>query len=411
MKPSTALVISLGINAVLIAVALGLVRRPASSGTVAPAAESPAIAAPSQVAATATDPAKIAGSNILVTNHPAWRRIESPDWEELAANLRAAGCPERSVRDIITARARRAERGLESEPAPDPGFWVAGVKAKRASREQAQRRHAASEELRARLQQALGPDADIHEARWRKDLVEQAVFRFFFGPMPEHTLERILSASERFKARAEEIKARAGGVLLDADVAALARLNPALRQEITGALTPSQLEEMLARTGFMSSLDNARVEATDLTPDELRQIGRISARENDPLLEMFDLSTEESPDAEQRAAAAVREFLGAERYAHFERAKDGEFRALFDVGTENNLPRDAAVAAYEVRKFAAEKMKEWRGDKSLGAQERQRRIRQLQDEVQQAALEALGEKARGDYLKRGGAWITNLNSL
>src|SRR4026207_1818322 len=42
-----------------------------------------------------------------ITNRFHWRMIESTNYEEFVRNLRAVGCPEKTVRDIMVAEVRK----------------------------------------------------------------------------------------------------------------------------------------------------------------------------------------------------------------------------------------------------------------------------------------------------------------
>ena len=67
-------------------------------------------------------PARAASTPLLATNQPlpaatVWASLDSPDPARLIANLRRVGCPEQTIRDLVTFRVCRRyhERLLESE--------------------------------------------------------------------------------------------------------------------------------------------------------------------------------------------------------------------------------------------------------------------------------------------------------
>src|SRR4051794_39188653 len=96
------LILSAGLNVALAAAAFHYVRRPEQRQPPAPAF-------------TNTRPVRTPdpeGTNLsqtanFVTNRFHWRQLESADYEQYMANLRAAGCPGRTVRDIIVADVRK----------------------------------------------------------------------------------------------------------------------------------------------------------------------------------------------------------------------------------------------------------------------------------------------------------------
>lgn len=96
------LILSAGLNVLLAAVLL----RPTSSPTTDPAASDSVQAravgesAPAQSKATARTSSVVTNT---VVREISWQQVESPDYREYIANLRAIGCPEETIRDIINA--------------------------------------------------------------------------------------------------------------------------------------------------------------------------------------------------------------------------------------------------------------------------------------------------------------------
>src|SRR5262245_40896512 len=100
MSARTAILLSLGLNAVLLAAACWLARRQQAPATEPPVAR----AIPNH----ATEPA--AGEAGRAYSPPPataarfhWSMIESRDYPTYIANLRAIGCPEPTIRDVIFA--------------------------------------------------------------------------------------------------------------------------------------------------------------------------------------------------------------------------------------------------------------------------------------------------------------------
>ena len=413
MKPKQTFVISLCLNLALASAAVGLMRKSVSPtpGAVAAAVAVTPVVPAASLPAVSNSPASVT----FVTNHFSWSKVEAEDFEQLAANLRAIGCPEKTVRDIVIARGRRAFEKLSKEAEPKLPFWTAGLRRTRATEEAERQARVALEKLIARMERVVGQDVCLGDSDMVKmdELENQAIMRFVIGPIPEETFLKVTAKLAWFGARHDELRSRTRGVWLETDEAELAQLGKRYHQELAALLPQPQLDEMTARIAMVPQLDRVQFEATDLTPAEVRQLGLIRARSSDQLSKAHSfLDTGSLTDAqEEELKAAQRQFLGEVRFAQLERAADGDFKTLFSLSQENNLPRAAAEKVFDLRQLTTQETEQLRQDKSLSDADRKQRITQLQSEMQSAVLQVLGANASGQYLGRGGAWLTNVTGL
>ena len=350
-------------------------------------------------------------STTCITNRFAWSKVEAEDFAQLAANLRAIGCPEKTVRDVVAARARRSLEGLSRSAEPKLSFWTAGLRRAHAQCEAEREVATARTEMLASVDRALGPDVFTEDGRLMEDFVEQAIARFLGGPISEEKFLRFAVRLARQEARRKELRKQTQGVPLEEDEVVLENLGRQFHRELAAVLLPAELEEFTARTAMMKLTDQVCFEATDLSPMEIRTVALIRARFNDPAMGEWFNSNSLNDHQEAQFASALREFLGESRSTQIERAKDGDFKILFALGREYNLPPGVAVNAFEVRQLTAREVARVRADKSLSAAERQPRFAQMQTEAQEAVLKTLGADACAQYLNCGGAWLTNLGGL
>ena len=91
-----------------------------------------------------------------------WRQVESSDYKTYVANLRAAGCPEQTVRDIIAAdlEATFADRRMlvMSNRYASFKFWQTGTTPVAVSKEQSRQQQLVDSEMNAALRELLGAD-------------------------------------------------------------------------------------------------------------------------------------------------------------------------------------------------------------------------------------------------------------
>src|ERR1017187_5610721 len=156
---------------------------------------------------------------------------------------------------------------------------------------------------------------------------------------------------------------------------------------------------MTARMAMLPQIDRVKFETTDLSPAEVRHLGVLRARFRDPLSEPHSILGRDSLTDEQEIElkTAERQFLGEARFAQLERAEDGDFKTLFSLGQDHNLPREAAVKVFDLRQIAAQVHDQIRQDKSHSEPDREQRLAQIQAGVHQSGLQGLGAAALRKY--------------
>ena len=410
MKLRPLITISSCLNLALASAAVYLLNNPVS-----PKSQKSSVTISGMMTAAAAD-SRSAASNpptsiTYVTNRFAWSKVETEDFEQLAISLRAVGCPEKTVRDVVVARARRRLKQLSTEGKSKIAFWTAGLRRARAQREAEGQLVTARAKVFASTEQAVGAEVFTEDGRIMEDFVEQAIVRFLSGPMSEEKFSQLAGRIVRQKAREDDVRAKTHGVWLEEDEAALNNLSRQFHQELATLLLPSELEEFTARPAIMKLADRVRFEATDLSPAEIRTVALIRARFHDPTGGEWFEGDSLTNEQEMQAAQAVREFLGESRYVQVERAGDDAFKTLFDLGRDNNLPPVAAMQVFEVRQLTEQEVARLRADKFLAEDERQQRLALAQTHAQEAVLTVLGADACAHYLNHGGAWLTNVSGL
>ena len=410
MKARLVFILSLSLNLALAGWVAWRLERPwvdavAEEPSVAPAADTArALAASPRVDA-------IGETITYLTNRLRWREIETNDLTQLVMNLRAVGCPEQTVRDLVRARARRVLERIALAADPAVPFWTAGARRARAQREFEDRAWQAEDQLVARLQSVLGTDFVVVPPISFSDFEEEALMRFALGPLPEDSFQKAIGLFAHYDGRRERISDRAGGLWLEEDETALRELAQACRRELNAVLTEAQYEEMSARLIMIAELGEVKFECTDLRPAEIRHLALLRARLAEPLAPDLFRHGALTEEQEEGLKAATRQFLGERRFAELERASDFNFCALYDLGQEQQLPRTAAEQVYALRQLTCDEITRLRENQSLSAAERRQRLSQVLAEAQQAALQVLGATACGQYLNRGGQWLTNVSGL
>ena len=358
---------------------------------------------------------KLPGQVLYATNHFHWSEIDSTNYEEYVSGLRAIGCPEKTVRDIVLPEIEEYyERQRLMLSFSKGEFWLAGRQRLAADRKRKARFEQIKQEEQLLIQRLLGIEWIPNEEGLSKgDLLGQALSRFVFGPMPEDAFQSMVGVIGRYAEQTRELELRLSGISTDEDEAERRGLETKLREEMLRVLGRAQYDEFRARGMAIEMFDHTFAYADDLTPTEARRIAlaRSDAYDFSDLFGRQPLSQEERAERERAFTNAVAGVLGPGRFAGYQRSQDSNFREILDFTENNDLPKATAVQVYEMRRLAMEEVGRLRSDDSLDEAARQQQIDRIQSEIQQAAAAALGEKAYRQYLDGKGRWMTNVTGL
>ena len=347
-----------------------------------------------------------------VTNRFDWRMIESSDYEKYVANLRAIGCPEKTVRDIIVAEVQKTF-GAKSAAVPlDVKFWSCGPERQAAERSREERRSELRAESRAILERLLGVDYGTQVGERSDDLELQAILRFVFGPLPDQVIERVSLALERGSSLGREIQDRSKGIMLPVEKEQLSKLRQQTLASVQQLLSSEQSDELTRRFATLRLLDHGFGDF-QVSAGELRQIaGLYVSVFGAPLAEAFDFPHEE--EEEGKAAPKelfekkLQDFLGQTRYADYKRDTDSDFKNMKALTEQQALPQETAVKIYEIKTLLDSECQRLREDALLSPYERAAHLQEIQDSTRSGLQQLLGDKSFELYVRQyGGSWVTN----
>jgi hypothetical protein len=355
------------------------------------------------------------GSNIstgeisFVTNRFEWGQIASTNYEELAANLRAVGCPERTVRDIVLGEVWRAWDAFQHPEYDHQPFWLSGPRLAATQR----KREAEEQRLQSEL---AGTMRKLFNDEWSPELPRDPIAddvmlsRLITGDVPEEKFERALGVLVALKQKKDTKSQR---LLLDEDYAAIGLERDEAERTFLAMFSPAEFEEFRARVGMVQLI--TRSEALlelGLAPARLRQIA-LATSEVRPLgWNFLNLDEGESPEARQardeKFEEVIHQNLGDDSFAQFE---DSRYRTICKFARANGLAADTARKMDEIRKVAAEETRRLREDKSLETALREDALRTVSASVARAFKELLGANLYAEFLRQNNSWVTNHASL
>jgi hypothetical protein len=369
-------------------------------------------------ATTAANSASRPGTNAVLN----WRALESSDYRQYIANLRAAGCPEQTIRDIIVTDLDRAygQRIAKiSPPLPESRYWMRQYQTVNTSRDRAVKQ--IEEEKRTAIRALLGIDAD-DESHRRTGV-----------PVPYDEGFEFVSADKRARLREidREFKTliysndayRAGWNELDHQ---LQRRDIAVWKEeaIKALLSPAEFEEYDIRCGHHSQGLRTALSAFEPDEEEFRRILQLEKRFGKdqtysdpkqlgvPAAPAVDPATglplpPFDPATEREFQKALRQELGEERYADYQLSRDNNYSFIHNVVEAYGLPAENARTLYDINKTIEKEAAAIRGNASLTVEARAAPLQALKKHAEAEALRLLGDEGFRAYQWQFGRWLAD----
>jgi hypothetical protein len=345
----------------------------------------------------------------FVTNRFQWRDLDTESYQHYVANLRAIGCPETTLRDIIEADLDRHYAILRGRVTLDAGFWACGKTRSAAERRQAETLSAMDAEKTALLVHLLGVEPAPRSPHLLDDLLEESILRFVMGPLPEGVPEQVFATMAADESQSDQIREHARGLLLPEDEDRLRQVHARTLERLQTLLGPAPFQEFQARIAAAQLFDGD-LEYAHLSANELRTVAHLHADtfgfSDDPSWRLFERN---GGSEEQQAAfeLGLKQLLGDERYAAYQREKDADFRTLLSLTESQHLASDVAQRVYEIKQLAATEQDHLRQDQSIPPDHRAAQLVQMQAATLASVQVLLGDKGYQAYLVGGGAWLTN----
>lgn len=379
-------IVSLGVNLLLAVAWLGMQRRSSDS------------AGGSQAATDLPGTATAKTNVVLRRQFFSWQEVEAADYPTYIANLRAIGCPEQTVRDIIIADvnalyARR--RATDPEIVTPSQQWWRSEPDTNLVRAAAAKIHALDEDRRALLTRLLG-------ASWEAgDLVNLprptkpgvVLDGPLLGTLPEETKQALQQVNARSEARMQAYLEGRQQQGLAPDAAELAKLRRQTRDELAQLLSPAPLEEFLLRYSQSANelrSNFGRLRYFDPSPEEFKAVFRATDNLDHQLQLLGDSSDPAAMQARQALETqrenAIRLALGSRRYEDYVALQDPLFRYAVATALEAGTP-EAARTIYQINLAAAATLDAISNNPALTSE--QKAIEQKQLEVDQLKATAL----------------------
>jgi hypothetical protein len=381
---------SMALNVTLAGVGIGLVKRPVPGGPASPALNiitNRPVRVRTAAEATPAPPA--------VSSVPAafdWSQVASTNLAQYATNLRAIGCPNEIIREVILAVVNEdfvRRRHAIFEPI-HAQFWELMAQPEHFTQDYKENTDYRGKQLRTerdhQLEAVLG-------ANWQRDTGRSPLPVYYHQPtlnfLPEEKQRRWSELDENFNQLQQEIYRKTRGNAADQKVQleAIAKEREAARRQL---LTADEFQEYTARTSSQAvwAQNLAGFEATE---EEYRTLNQLRA--STPPNQMSQFNTQ------------AQALLGEERFAVFQRGQDQRFAEIQSLAERCQLPKNTVQLLYQQRSNAEQQCAQVRSNVTLAAEEKRTLLLVIQSETRQQLFSVLGETAGEAYLRHQGNWI------
>ncbi len=360
----------------------------------------------------AATPATLAAANMFGFH---WSQLESADYRQYVANLKAIGCPWETLKDMIIADINTLYSPKLAKLRLDPGFeqwWLTADQTRRVRWQHEAEANKIEKEKREILRELLGLDAvEALDAVWGVD----AQTKNDLSCIPPDKRGEVAEINVTFAQREGEIMERSMGMMDSVVQAAIKQVRNERRAALEQVLSPSELFEFDLRFSeaarrlrdFSPTFEYAEAEfraayaAKEAFEREFGTEGGSYNRNDPQTVERRRLASDEMK-------AKVRQALGDQRYAEWRRSQDSDFQVLYNFGESHKVPESAMLQIYDMRGQAVAAANKLRNDSSLPYEEARALRREIRATVEKGILEIMGEKTGAEYLKQ---WGPTLNAI
>jgi len=255
-----------------------------------------------------------------------WSQVESSDFQQYMANLRAVGCPEETIRDLVIAEINKLyspKFAALMTQAQHYDYWKPASKKSREGL--AKQLNSLRAEKRELLKTLLGIDSDPGE-QWANITVDELVAQGRFA---------FLSAEKQ--KLVQDILARYD-LSQDADPK---RTREKRREELAQVLSPDGLYQFDLRDSNAADSVRSRFGDADLSEAEYKKLFDLRKAYEDAVGAVADNSDPEKARKRSEARRALEDAyktaLGDQRMDEVTRQQDSGWRSLTQIGQQFNL--------------------------------------------------------------------------
>jgi hypothetical protein len=352
-----------------------------------------------------------------------WSQVASDDFGVYRDHLRALGCPELTVQEIIRAAINEhfAADRRRILAAYQEHYWEMVLNAPPVRRQELSQTEwgraltSLADERQQLMAEVLGPEALATTAQRQAARAEWERKYAWLGP---EKCARLVELEEKYQqqvtAWAASLRERANGATTPEDEEKRQQLQQEFDESEQQVLTPEELAELKLRESDVADWA-ASLPGFKPTEDEWKSLTDLRSQ-----LEEFQQAPE-NPGLtdEQRLAQqnqwqsnfvnTVAETLGPDRFAQYQLANNDQYQALRSVTQRYGLPDAVAAQSLDIQQSAQAAVQQVQATPNLSPEDQQAELNSIQQETEQTLGQILGANVLATYKEYGGDWIQELN--
>lgn len=349
-----------------------------------------------------TNAAEVApGGKIIVVpgREFTWEDVTSADYTNYLANLRAVGCPEARVRQVVLADVSEYfnQRRLEAAVQWDFEWWKPGTTSRAPIFARTQHLGGLDRYQFLLLARLLGTNvAESIELPSLSNGLSNNLTGPVLGAMPLDRYNAAAQVCNRARERLLEYQMSRFSGGQQADPVEEARLRAETRLELSRIFTPEEMEEFLVRNSHNAEALRQSLRGFDPTPEEFRKIFEAL----DPIQHQMQrdygnieaLSARQQEEFERQCDLAVKEVLTPERFQQYEAVKDPIYQRAQIEATQWGLGEAAVPQLRALFRSQQNQRTQILSDTSLTPDQRNRALQDLAKEERLTIQELLKRK-------------------
>jgi hypothetical protein len=351
-----------------------------------------------------------------------WSRVASENLKMYRDNLRAIGCPELTVREIIRAviNERFGTRRRDLLAPLEDRYWDM-VRREELVRRQAipqaewgRALTALAAERQRLIAEVLGRDALAAEAGQQ---TRRAALELRRSWLPPEKRERLIELEEKHQQQLVEWAATLGlqpyGIPTAEEGNRLQEWQQEFDESEKQLLTPEELAELQLRESDAADWAG-NLPGFDPSEDEWRAMTKLrseldegQSQPDGPELTEAERTARQS-GLQSHFDQTLKETLGPDRFAQYELANNGEYQGVRNVTQRYGLPDSVAAAAFDIQQTALARARQVSEAPDLSPEARQTTLTAIQQETERALSETLNPRAFSSYQEYCGDWLKDL---
>lgn len=346
---------------------------------------------------------------------PNWAQLFSAtDLKGSIQRLRAVGCPEETIQDLVSAEVTRryAEKSQAIWRRTDEDkYWVATNQEEMMAGSERSKQYAALEKERvALLTDLLGFDP---QKRQREESGIPDYRDRQLGFLPTEKREAVQRYLEEFQSKENDHYRRNRGLYDAQERAERKELQAEKERGLAALLSPEEFRQWELRSSQMASQLQSEITTMSLTQPQYETLFSLRKQAGDSLYLWGDQANdsearERSEQAKRQLVADIKASLGDDVAKEWELSRTPFYSELFRMAKAENLPADTARKVFGYKEQAEAMAKQVRAMTDLPREQQQQKLAALRTETENAMKAVLGEQLYDRYKPRA-YWLNSIS--